>query len=121
MLLHVNMSVNKCFFIMWSVARGLIEGWIAEMSQSEYEVYEGCFLLRGRIITISRGFAVWHVLCRIIWLLTFNKTQKIVSKSVKHGLKIENKIVRQSLVFVSVAITALFFSYFDNVQEGNIY
>jgi hypothetical protein len=34
MLLHVNMSVNKCFFIMWSVARGLIEGWSAEMSQN---------------------------------------------------------------------------------------
>jgi hypothetical protein len=37
------------------------------------------------------------------------------------GHKIENKIVRQSLVLVSVAITALFFSHFDNVQEGNIH
>jgi hypothetical protein len=36
------------------------------MSQSEYEVYEGYFLLEAELITISRGFAVWHVLCRII-------------------------------------------------------
>jgi hypothetical protein len=52
------------FFIMCSVARGLIrgffEGWSAEMGQSEYEVYEGYFHLRGRIITTFRGFAVWH-------------------------------------------------------------
>ena len=37
------------------------------------------------------------------------------------NLKIENKIVRQSVVFASVAITALLFSHIDNVQEGNIY
>jgi hypothetical protein len=52
---NINMSVAR------GLIRGLIEGWSAEMSQSEDEVYEGYFLLRGRFFTISRGFAVWHV------------------------------------------------------------
>jgi hypothetical protein len=86
-----------------------------KINQPEYEVSDDYFLLRSRfaIFRAIRGFAVWYVL--------YNKTEKIVLKSVKHGLKIENKIVRQSLVFVSVAITALFFSHIDNVEEGNIY